>query len=62
MTKYEEKSKFLNEVAFLAMFVCKPKPNKEGFIEPFYTRFLKVQKYVRILYIKFIIESMKIKC
>jgi hypothetical protein len=57
MTEYEEKSLFLNEVAFLAMFICKPKSNKDGLYEPFYTRFLKVQKYVRSLYIKLLISD-----
>lgn len=55
MTEYEEKSKFLNEVAFAAMFTtCKPTVN-----EPFFLRFLRVQSYVRRLYITFLVEDMK---
>ena len=54
-----QKSLFLNQVAFLATFICEPKPNEFGYIEPVYKRFLKIQKYVRILYIKFVIEKIK---
>jgi len=61
MTKHEEKSKFLNEIAFLSMFVCKPKSDCGGLIEPFYPRFLKIQKYVRCLYIKILTENIKVK-
>ena len=57
MNEYERKSLFLNEVAFLATFICKPKPDEFGYIEPVYYRFLKMQKYVRVLYAKFIIEK-----
>ena len=61
MTKYEKKSKFLNEVAFYAMFVCDSKPCKEGYIEPFRVRFLKVQKWVRYKYISLIVRDIKVK-
>ena len=57
MNAYENKSIFLNKVAFLAMFECKPKVNEFGYVEPFRVRFLKVQTYVRCLYIRLLMES-----
>lgn len=60
VTEAEEKSIFLNEVAFLAMFLCKSKANEDGLTEPFYTRFLKVQTYVRYFYARLVTKDIKV--
>lgn len=55
--KTEETMKFLNQVAFYAVIVCKPKTNEFGFVDPFYIRFRKVQNYIFHLYVKFVTDS-----